>query len=66
MLKRRSLAAGLVTNILWHIFHAIVITTYLLSGGTLEKAHPIASREAPRTTNLYDQTSDEVSLDEIE
>jgi len=32
----------------------------------LEKAQQIAAHESPRTTKLYDRTSDEVSLDEIE
>jgi hypothetical protein len=35
-------------------------------GGTFEKAQQIAAHESPRTTKLYDRTSDEVSLDEIE
>jgi len=38
----------------------------MLNGGTLEKAQQIAAHESPRTTKLYDRTSDEVSLDEIE
>lgn len=66
MIKRRCLAAGLPTNISCHTFRATGITTYLLNGGTLEKAQQIASHESPRTTKLYDRTSDEVSLDEIE
>jgi len=41
-------------------------TTYMLNGGTLEKAQQIAAHESPRTTKLYDRTNDEVSLDEIE
>ena len=38
----------------------------LLNGGTLEHAQRIAAHASPRTTKLYDRTSDEVSLDEIE
>jgi hypothetical protein len=34
--------------------------------GTSEKAQQIAGHESPRTTNLYNRTSDNVSLDEIE
>lgn len=42
------------------------ITAYLLNGGTLENAQAIAAHESPRTTKLYDRTSDEITLDEIE
>jgi integrase/recombinase XerD len=34
--------------------------------GTLEHAQQIAAHESPRTTKLYDRTTDQVSLDEIE
>jgi hypothetical protein len=40
--------------------------TYLQNGGTIEHAQQIANRESPRTTKLYDRTSDGISLDEIE
>ncbi len=43
-----------------------MITAYLQNGGTLEKAQQIANHESPRTTKLYDRSSDEISLDEIE
>lgn len=33
---------------------------------TLEHAQAIAAHESPRTTKLYDRTSDEITLDEIE
>jgi integrase/recombinase XerD len=36
------------------------------NGGTLEKAQQIACHESPRTTKLYDRTSDTLTLDEIE
>ena len=39
---------------------------YLEYGGTLENAQAIATHESPRTTKLYDRTSDEITLDEIE
>jgi hypothetical protein len=35
-------------------------------GGMLEHAQQIANHESPRTTKLYDRTSDAISLDEIE
>ena len=33
---------------------------------TLEHAQQIAAHESPRTTKLYDRTSDQITLDEIE
>ena len=49
-----------------HTFRATGITAYLENGGTLEHAQQIAAHESPRTTKLYDRTTDQVSLDEIE
>jgi hypothetical protein len=40
-------------------------TAYLENGGTIENA-AIAAHESPRTTKLYDRTSDEITLDEVE
>ena len=34
--------------------------------GALEKAQHIAAHESPQTTKLYDRTSDEIGLGEIE
>jgi integrase/recombinase XerD len=42
------------------------ITAYLENGGTIENAQAIAAHESPRTTKLYDRTSDEITLDEVE
>jgi integrase/recombinase XerD len=36
---------------------------YMLNGGKLEHAQAIAAHESPRTTKLYDRTSDEITLD---
>ena len=66
MIKRRCKAIKLPESICCHSFRATGITTYLLNGGTVEKAQQIAAHESPRTTKLYDRTNDEVSLDEIE
>lgn len=66
MIKRRALAAGLSTKICCHTWRATGITAYLQNGGSLEHAMRIACHESARTTKLYDRTSDEVSLDEIE
>jgi site-specific recombinase XerD len=63
MVKRRCAAAGLGSTPNCHTFRA---TAYLLNGGTIEGAQAIAAHESPRTTKLYDRTSDEITLDEIE
>jgi integrase/recombinase XerD len=66
MIKRRAGEAGLPTGITCHTFRATGITAYLENGGTIEHAQQIAAHESPRTTKLYDRTSDVISLDEIE
>jgi integrase len=66
MVKRRTLAAGLPETTCNHTFRATGITAYLSNGGTIENAQAIAAHESPRTTKLYDRTSDEITLDEIE
>ena len=66
MIKRRARQAGLPDTISCHTFRATGITTYLENGGTIENAQQIAAHESPRTTKLYDRTSDAISLDEIE
>jgi len=66
MIKRRVEAAGLPNNISCHTFRATGITEYLRNGGTVEKAAQIAAHESTRTTQLYNRTGDELTLDEIE
>lgn len=66
MIKKRAAAAGLQTAIGCHTFRATGITAYLENGGTLEKAQQIAAHASPRTTKLYDRTSDTITLEEIE
>jgi site-specific recombinase XerD len=66
MVKRRARAAGLPDGVCNHTFRATGITAFLENGGTVEKAQQIAAHESPRTTKLYDRTSDQLTLDEIE
>lgn len=66
MIKRRVEAAGLPATTCCHTFRATGITAYLENGGTIENAQAIAAHESPRTTKLYDRTSDEITLDEVE
>jgi integrase/recombinase XerD len=66
MIKRRAEDAGLPASTCCHTFRATGITAYLENGGTIENAQAIAAHESPRTTKLYDRTSDEITLDEVE
>ena len=66
MIRRRARQAGLPEGLCCHTFRATGITAYLENGGTIENAQAIAAHESPRTTKLYDRTSDELTLDEIE
>jgi site-specific recombinase XerD len=66
MIKRRARAVGLPSTISCHTFRATGITAYLDNGGTIENAQAIAAHASPRTTKLYDRTSGELTLDEIE
>lgn len=66
MIRRRATKAGLPLRTCCHTFRATGITAYLENGGAIENAQVIAAHESPRTTKLYDRTSDEITLDEIE
>lgn len=67
MIKRRALACGInADRICCHTCRATGITAYLENGGTIEHAQAIAAHESPRTTKLYDRTSDTITLDEVE
>lgn len=66
MIRRRSAEVGIRTPISCHSFRATGITNYLEHTGALEKAQQMAAHASPRTTKLYDRTSDQVSLDEVE
>ena len=59
MIKRRAKDAGLPASTCCHTFRATGITAYLETGGTIENAQAIAAHESPRTTKLYDRTTDE-------
>ncbi|MCH7727472.1 MAG: tyrosine-type recombinase/integrase [Planctomycetes bacterium] len=67
VIKRRARQAGLPADkVCCHTARATGITAFLLNGGQLETAQKIACHESPRTTSLYDRTSDAISLEEIE
>jgi site-specific recombinase XerD len=66
MIRRRAVAADIVTLLGNHSFRATGITEYLKNGGTLEKAAAMANHASTRTTQLYDRRRDEMTLDEVE
>ena len=66
MIRRRAAKAGIKTRVGCHSFRATGITNYLEHSGTLEKAQQMACHASPRTTKLYDRTSDQITLDEVE
>ena len=66
MIKRRAIPTGLAERVDNHTFRATKITAYLKNGRTIEKAQAIAAHESPKTTTLYDRTSDQITLDEVE
>jgi integrase/recombinase XerD len=66
MARRRTKELSIKDEISPRSFCATGIMAYLENGGTIEHARQIAAREPPRTTKLYDRTSDAVSLDEVE
>ena len=66
MVQRRAAELGMKGRIGCHTFRATGITAYLEGGGTLENAQAMADHASPRTTQLYDRTGDEVTLDEVE
>ena len=66
MIKRRAKRAGIESRIGCHTFRATGITAYLSNGGSVEHAQRIANHDSIRSTKLYDRTSDDLTLDEIE
>jgi integrase len=66
MIRRRAQDAGLNVAACCHTFRATGITAYMDNGGLLENAQMMAAHESPRTTKLYDRTSDAITLDEVE
>jgi integrase len=66
MIRRRAVVAGIDAEMCCHTFRATGLTNFLGNGGTLENAQAMANHASPRTTQLYDRTGDEITLDEVE
>ena len=71
MVKRRAKAVGIEPGLVigWRQksgFRATGITNFIENGGSVEKAQQIAAHRDVRTTKLYDRSSEELTLDEIE
>jgi integrase/recombinase XerD len=65
MIRRRAADLSVKVKIGCDAFRATGITACLEAGDTLEAAQAMA-HESRRTTELYDRTSDEIALDEVE
>lgn len=66
MIKKYSKRAKLPYSTCCHTFRATGITSYLLGGGTLERAQQIAAHADASTTKLYDRRDDAVTWEEVE
>jgi site-specific recombinase XerD len=66
MVKRRAKAAGLTDRLCNHSFRATGITAFIAGGGTVDKARQMAAHASTKTTELYNRTGDEITLDEVE
>jgi site-specific recombinase XerD len=66
MIQRRAKSVGITTRVGNHTFRATGVTAYLKNGGTLERAARMANHASTRTTQLYDHSAGEVTLDEVE
>jgi integrase len=66
MIRRHTAEAGFKVKLGCHAVRATGLTAYLETGGTLENAQAMAAHESPRTTELYDRTGDEITLEEIQ
>lgn len=66
MVQRRARAAGLSGPVCNHSFRATGITEYMRNGGDIKVAAKLAAHSSTRTTQLYDRSDEEVTLDEIE
>ena len=66
MIKKYAKRAKLPYSTCCHTFRATGITSYLLGGGTLERAQQIAAHADASTTKLYDRRDDAVTWEEVE
>lgn len=66
MVKKRAKAAGLTDRLCNHSFRATGITAFISGGGTVDKARQMAAHASTKTTELYNRTGDEITLDEVE
>ena len=66
MIKRRAKAVGLSEAVCNHTFRVTGITAFRANGGTLEQAQEIANHASPKTTKLYDRSSDQITLGMVE
>jgi integrase/recombinase XerD len=66
MIKRRAKVVGLSETVCNHTFRATGIAALRANGGTLEQAQEIANHASPKTTELYDRSNDQITLNLVE
>ena len=66
LVRRRTAAVGLPSEIGCHSFRGTGITNDLKNGGTIETAAKLAGHASTRTTQLYDRRLAEVAQAEVE
>ncbi len=66
MVRRRARQAQVPENISSHTFRGTGITLFRQAGGSLDRAQSIAHHSDPRTTQIYDRSDDDVTLEDIE
>jgi integrase len=66
VVKKLAKRAHIPTPVCCHSFRATAITTYLSSGGTLERAQAIAGHSDIKTTRMYDRRDDDVTAEELD
>jgi integrase len=65
MVRRRAGDAGIETAIGCHTFRATAITDHLTNGGRIEVAPRMAGHSNAKTTGLYDQRNDDISVGKL-
>ncbi|HVT90631.1 MAG TPA: tyrosine-type recombinase/integrase [Tepidisphaeraceae bacterium] len=66
MVKRRARDAGVSDRLCCHTWRGTGITAYIKAGGDIRIAQKMAGHASLKTTQIYDRSEDEVTLDEVE
>jgi site-specific recombinase XerD len=66
MVKRRARDAGVSDRLCCHTWRGTGITAYIKAGGDIRIAQKMAGHASLKTTQIYDRSEDEITLDEVE